>query len=105
MDIDFEWLEPWEVLAANQNFFEQELYLETGEKHMLFGKKVTAIGRRIDRDDVLFLVHDFDFACAVVHLTYSKCKEKDPLRPATKFYADIEDWIQIRMIPDHLEYA
>lgn len=74
-----DWLEPWEPLCTAPDSFENELYNEVGGKHILFGRKVSAIGRRYDCDDVLFRVFDADFNYAVVHLTYSRKTEVEPL--------------------------
>lgn len=104
MDKNISWLEPWDYLCTEPNSFEQELYFEVGEQHVLYGKKVTAIGRRYDCDDFLFQVYDSEFNYAVVHLTYSRMREKNPSFPRTKLFKDLNDWINNCMIPDHLEY-
>lgn len=70
-----DWLEPWEPLCTAPDCFENELYHEVCEHHILFGRKVSAIGRRYDCDDILFQVLDTDFNYAVVHLTYSRKTE------------------------------
>ncbi|KGK90131.1 hypothetical protein [Clostridium sp. HMP27] len=104
MDNNINWLEPWEDLCTNPSYFEKEFYNEVGEQHVLYGKRVVAIGRRYDCDEVLFQVHDSKFGFAVVHLTYSKGREDDPKYPKTKVYKDLNDWISKCMISDHLEY-
>ena len=104
MNKNINWLEPWDSLCTESNSFEQELYFEVGERHVLHGKKVTAIGRRYDCDDYLFQVHDSEFNYAVVHLTYSRMKEQDAGFPRTKLFKDLNDWINNCMIPDHSEY-
>lgn len=101
---DINWLEPWDSLCTDPNFFENEFYTEVGEQHILYDRKVTVTGRRYDCDDFLFQVHDSEYGFAVVHLTYSKMREKDPNYPRTKLYKDLNDWINRCMIPDHSEY-
>ena len=104
MDKDYKWLEPWDSLCTEPSSFEKELYNEVGEKHILYGKKVMAIGRRYDCDDFLFRIYDADFNFAVVHLTYSGRKEESFKYPRTKVYKDLNDWINRCMIPDNSEY-
>jgi hypothetical protein len=95
------WLEPWGSVQ-NPEVFEKELYREVGQQHILYGKKVIAIGARCDCDDCLFEVLDSDFRFAVVHLTYSK--EENPNWPDTEIYKDIDTWIKERMMADHEEF-
>lgn len=104
MNETINWLEPWDSLCTEPTSFERELYFEVGDGHILHGKKVTAIARRYDCDDFLFQVHDSEFNYAVVHLTYSRMKEKNPSFPRTKLYKDLNDWINDCMIPEHSEY-
>jgi hypothetical protein len=104
MDWNINWLEPWDALCTEPATFENELYNEVGEHHVLFGRKVTAIARRYDCDDFLFQVHDSEYSFAVVHLTYSTKREEDSKYPRTKIFKDINDWINGCMIVDNLEY-
>lgn len=97
------WLEPWDSLCTEPSSFENELYNEVGEQHILYDKKVIAIGKRYDCDTFLFQVDNSEFHFAVVHLTYSQ-KREDPKYPKTKLYKDLNDWINRCMIPDHSEY-
>src|SRR5436309_988870 len=63
---------PWEPIDEGMAIrFEEEFATEIGKGHPLYGVPVRAVGRRIDRDDVLFelLRHLCDYA--VVHLTWS----------------------------------
>lgn len=99
------WLEPWGALCTESFYFENELYNEVGEHHILFGKRVTAIAKRYDCDDVLLQVHDSKYSFAVVHLTYSTKREEDSKYPITKMFKDIHDWINECMIPEHSEYV
>ncbi|MEQ8154377.1 MAG: hypothetical protein ABRQ25_05775 [Clostridiaceae bacterium] len=106
MTDEINWLEPWGSLCTVPDYFEKELYNEVGILHVLYGKTVTAIGKRYDCDDVLFRVYDSKFRYEVVHLTYSKSKiNKINLKyPKTKLYECLDDWINKCMIPDHSEY-
>jgi hypothetical protein len=67
---------------------ERELAREVAPTHVLSGRKVTAIGRRARRDDVLFRLDDGTFA--QVHLTWSV--ERDPFWPRTERYASFAEW-------------
>lgn len=79
---------PWyEVEEGNK--LENQLYIETGEQHPLFGKKVKAIARRHDRDDVLFFIPESN-EYAFVHLTLSS-KPLDKNFPSTKFAKDLKE--------------
>lgn len=102
---DINWLEPWDSLCTEASSFEKELYSEVGKQHILYGKKVKAIGRRYDCDDILFKVCDSELSFAVVHLTYSNKREEDSKYPRTKIYKDLHDWITNCMTPDHLKYV
>lgn len=99
------WLEPWESLCTAPDSFESELYNEVGRNHILFGKKVSAIGRRYDCDDLLFRVFDSEFNYAVVHLTYSKKTKVTPQYPKTTVYKDLGSWVNECMMPTHSDYV
>ena len=58
-----------------------------------------AIGRRTDRDDVLFQFLDAD-GCAVVHLTWARHPELPPW-PDTKEYERFSAWQATAMARDH----
>lgn len=81
-------LEPWQI-TANPSFYETELKKEVSFFHPLNWKKVRAIAKRIDRDDVLFEVLNGKLKYAVVHLTWKK--ESTWKWPSTKFYKDWQD--------------
>jgi hypothetical protein len=104
MDKGIDWLEPWDSLYTEPSSLEKELYSEVGEQHILYGKKVAAIGRRYDCDEFLFQVHDSEFSFAVVHLTYYKRREDNPKYPRTKVYKDLDDWINTCMKPEHSDH-
>jgi hypothetical protein len=82
---------PWEPIDPSMAAkFEDEYATEIGRGHPLYGVAVRAIGRRIDRDDVLFelLRHLCDYA--VVHLTWSGREEPDPCWPSFELFLDDE---------------
>ena len=102
--VNFEWLEPWDSLYTEPTSFEKELYCEVGNQHILYGKRVKAIGRRYDCDDFLFQVFDVEFGYAVVHLTFSNKTEGNPNYPRTKVYKEFNDWFNQCMLADHSVY-
>ena len=95
--------EPWVPVgeSANAGALVSELLSEVPPGHLLSGKSVAAIARRIDRDDVLFSVGG---AYAVVHLTYSPRRETEPTYPLTEMYVSWVDFISKRAVPDSEEY-
>ena len=98
------WLEPWDSLCVEPSYFEKELYKEVGRQHILHGKKVKAIGKRYDCEEVLFQVHNSEFCYVVVHLTYCSKEDEHSNYPRTKIYKNLDDWIDKCMVPDHSEY-
>ncbi|WP_160680161.1 hypothetical protein [Clostridium sp. C8-1-8] len=103
---EIKWLEPWDSLCTKSDSFEKELYHEVGILHILYGRKVSAIGRRYDCDDFLFRVYDSEFEYVVVHLTYSNSvmEKINPKYPRTTVFKDLDTWINECMIPAHSEY-
>lgn len=100
-----DWLEPWGSVNSDPDYFEKELYNEVGKNHILYGKKVSAIGRRYDCDDILFQVFDSKFIYVVVHLTFTRKTEDSIQYPKTTTYKDLNSWINECMIPVHSEYV
>jgi hypothetical protein len=96
---------PWAAVAASDQSLETELHKEVGSKHQLYGKRVRAVARRLDRDDVLFQVTGSPAPYAVVHLTWSSKMEQAPEWPATTTYATLDDWLAQAMPPDSLAAA
>ena len=97
-----EWFEPWYPLE-NGNDFENELQKEICQDHILFEVDITAIARRGDCDDVLFLVKARTFTYALVHLTWSSRKENDPKWPKTEIFQTWMEWEE-RMKKDFESY-
>ncbi len=91
MKAPFQWIAPWEPIdPAMATKFEDEYANEIAKGHPLYGAPVRAVGRRIDRDDVLFelLRHLCDYV--VVHLTWSGREEPAPQWPSFELYLDDE---------------
>ena len=97
------WLEPWMPIESGKtrSTFEAELCCELSAGHPLHGLLVTAIARRKDQDDVLFMLGDG--TVAEVHLTWLRRREVDGL-PRTSIYPSIEAWTEHCMIPHHEEF-
>jgi hypothetical protein len=96
------WLEPWRPASSG---LEAELEREINPQHLLFGRKAISVGRRDDRDDVLFLLPDNPDPLAVVHLTWTGKRETNPKWPHTTFYSSLDDWMERCMKADHLEFV
>ncbi len=82
---------PWQPTdPATPSKFEDDYATEMRKGHPLYGVPVRAIGRRIDRNDVLFesLRHLCDYA--VVPLTWSGREEPDPSWPSFDLFLDDE---------------
>lgn len=73
------WFEPWCPISgiSERLAVEAQLARELSEGHVLFGRKVEAIGRRSDNDEVVFWLSD-RAELAVVHLTWSRTSERLP---------------------------
>ena len=99
-----EWLPPWIPVERQADEFVDELERELASGHVLSGKNADAIARRIDKDEVLFVIDDAPKQYAVVHLTWSGSKEHDPKWPFTVIFSSLEQWVDECMKRDHLEY-
>lgn len=96
------WLVPWKrVYGEEAVSLENELRKELHAAHILFGKSCRALGRRIDTDDVLFLVNNSDDRLAVVHLIWQCQKEANPHWPHTEIYESVLEWLEERMKLDN----
>ncbi len=94
-------LEPWTTANLYANELELELKKELSNGHVLEGKPVTIIARRKDNDDVLVKVTEEPVIYAVVHLTWSKSKERVPKCPRTTIYGSWTEWVNKCMLPTH----
>src|SRR6266508_3561019 len=99
-----EWRAPWVPVSKEHTpMLEAELSRELPAGHALYGRQARAIARRLDRDDVLFLL-DGGPRVAVVHLTYSSRPEQAPEWPWARVFVNLEEWVQLCMLRDHAEY-
>ena len=100
------WSEPWTPIfdPGLANGLVSELKKETGPKHPLFGRDARAIARRLDCDDVLFVVEPDEYSFAVVHLTWRGGEEPDPLWPSTELFRNWDDLHKGRLMADHKEF-
>ena len=102
----YEWLAPWQSVGSPEaKKLEAELHKKLSPAHPLHGRAVSALGRRSDRDDVLFAVRGGGPMLAVVHLTWRGSPEPDPAWPHTTFYGMMEDWLRRCLLPDHEEWS
>lgn len=102
---DLVWLEPWQPVDEHAEALAAELRKELGPKHVLFGRPMAAVGRRVDNDDVLFVSTGAPQTLAVVHLTWCAGQESDPGYPATTLFQSWEDWVERGLRPDHRDYT
>jgi hypothetical protein len=94
-------LVPWVAVEEGPSGLEKELYLELGINHPLFGRKLRALARRQDCDDVLFVGDEEPGCIAVVHLTWSRPPEQYPPYPRTTMFKSMDAWIEYGMMVDH----
>jgi len=100
-----EWRDPWVPVSKDHApLLKGELSRELPAGHALYGHHARAIARRLDRDDVLFLL-DGGPCVAVVHLTYLSQPEQTPEWPWARVFANLEEWVQLCMLRDHAEYT
>jgi hypothetical protein len=93
--------EPW-VPVGDGRALEAELARELAPGHRLFGKKLHALARRVDCDDVFFANAD---SFAVVHLTWRRAREPDPRWPATEVYRSLADFAARGVIAAYEDYS
>jgi hypothetical protein len=98
-------LKPWESVEdqATTAGLERELGAKIPPDHVLAGKKVRAVARRIDQDDVLFEIEGGGYA--VVHLTWTGRREQSRAWPAAETFESLDDWKIRRMKDDNADYA
>ena len=100
---EIELLPPKASCSHDRAGLEEELCREVGPELSLHGAKATAVARRHDCDDILFVIEGTPLPLAVVHLTWSGQTESAPRSPATEFFTSWEDWATRRTIADHRE--
>jgi hypothetical protein len=69
--------------------FEEELALEVGRGHELFGLDMTVVSRRLAQDDVIVTAAGRT-GCAAVHLTFARGRETPPW-PRTAWYESVDE--------------
>lgn len=85
--------ENWELIDSEvQRKFSDELKREAPSGHVLFGVNASAIAKREDRDDFLFIIEHPEYKYAEVHLTWSI--ETDPAWPSASLFKSIDEWKQ-----------
>ena len=99
-----DWLVPWYPVnnPAVRRGLLVEFQREIPKGHVLTGASLTVIGRRQDRDDVLFALSDG--RVAIVHLTYSRNRERIPDYPITKMFASLDRFVEEAMKPEHRDW-
>jgi hypothetical protein len=97
------WLEPWAILPPTERGdVEREFRREVGPGHILYGRNARALLRRVDRDDVLFVL-DGPVQLAVVHLTFTAMPPERPPWPTTETYDQVWKFVD-RTHRDAAEY-
>lgn len=90
---------PWREVRGLDRVVD-ELRTEAGRHHPLFGLDLAAIGHLGDTDDYLIEIATGPDPLAVVRLTWSGERERDPNLPATEFFSSWDDWVQRRALLD-----
>ena len=97
------WRDPWYLLTSDvARRLGSELQRELCPEHVLFGCPAQAVARRCDHDDTLFQVAHPKVSFAVVHLTFQV--ERDPRWPGTQLLKTLEEFVEVRLLPDAMEY-
>ena len=97
------WLRPWErVTPAQREAFGRELRRELHPEHPLYGRAARAFVRRMDRDDVLFIM-SHPVQLALVHLTYTASPPEQPPWPKCDLYEHVWQFVD-RTHEDAAEY-
>lgn len=92
-------LAPW--YETKDDALAAELRREVAKGHALHGMPVEALGRRDDKDEVLFALQDGTGRLAAVHLTFQV--ETDISWPRFSMFASEAEWIE-KMEADHVEF-
>lgn len=100
---DMDLAEPWRSTEPDEAIvLERELAIEIGPGHPLAGIPARALGRRDDRDDVLFELGPGGWA--IVHLTFRQSQEQDVRWPRSERFGSLEDLLT-RIRQDVLDRA
>ena len=101
------WQSPWRYVGIGEGEgYERDLAQATALGHPLYNARAIAVGMRVDRDDVLFLLPDAPKPLAVVHLADSSASDEEDSAsaPRTTFYSSLDDWLSRGMAADHADY-
>jgi hypothetical protein len=103
----YAFLEPWWSTDKQDAHFHQtflnQLKIEIGPDHIMYGLPVRMIGRDGGSDDTLFEILNGSGWLALVHLTWAKGQERLPW-PGTIIYPNFEAFATERMIPQNSDY-
>jgi hypothetical protein len=89
------WQMPWVPVAEpERTLLERQLKRELPPGHVLEGRRARALGRRVDTDDVVFLLDDRGVELAVVHLTWRDGRERSAAWPHTVVFGDIREFVE-----------
>jgi hypothetical protein len=77
---------------AEHDLFHAELRREVDVQHVLHGRPARPFLKRVDRDDVLFVM-SAPVQLAVVHLTYTPTPPEHPPLPATVPYDRVWEFV------------
>jgi hypothetical protein len=103
----FQWFGAWEAITndVERQFLETELTTTLHVEHILYKRPITAVARRTDTDDVLFLVRGSvvkssaaRVELAEVHLSYSA--ERTPDFPHCILFESLEAWKEAALRED-----
>ena len=91
----------WSKIAKTNNFFIDELNVELSKTHPLYNRVFKAVAKCDSNDDVLFLLHDDNYA--IVHLSYSKSNING--FPLYKEFTDLQEaihYIEDQFVSEYL---
>jgi hypothetical protein len=101
------WKDPWYSIEGAddlQEGLDAELTRELPKGHVLDGRLAHSVGRRLDNDDVLYLLDGGASEVAVVHLTWRRTRETSASWPWTEVFRNVAEFVAERMEPDSSEY-
>jgi hypothetical protein len=101
------WKDPWYSIEGAdelQEGLDAELARELPRGHALDGRPARSIARRLDNDDVLYLLDGDGPELAVVHLTWRRTRETSPSWPWTELFRNAAEFVRERMETDASEY-
>src|ERR1700734_3810275 len=84
-------LEPWS--ANSDSRLIDEFRREMAPGHVLEAVELSPVAYKKGCDEALYALDDGSGRFAVVHLTFSKAREKDPKLPLTWIFESPEQWL------------